>query len=152
MTKTLTLRNGDIAAFPPFQKFGIGFDSVFDEILRVNERQANNAYPPYNIISIDDDHFSIELAVAGFREGEIEIQMEKGQLTITGKQAESATSDTIKYLVHGISSRSFIRTFSLAEYVIVKDASIANGILLVNVERKVPESAKPKLIKIDHLK
>lgn len=150
MTKTLTLRNGELAAFPPFQKFGIGFDSVFDEILRVNERQANTSYPPYNIISVDEDHFTIELAVAGFREGEIEIQMEKGQLSISGKQADEATAGTTKYLVHGISSRSFERIFTLAEYVIVKEASMANGILSVNLERKVPESAKPKLIKINY--
>src|ERR1035437_5237370 len=150
MTKTLTLRSGDIAAFPPFQKFGIGFDSVFDEILRVNERQANVSYPPYNIISQDDDHFAIELAVAGFHDGEIAIQMEKNQLSITGNQAEVV--DPVKYLVHGISSRSFNRVFSLAEYVLVKDASMTNGILTVNLERIVPEEQKAKQIPIVYLK
>ena len=146
MTKTLALRSGDLATFQPFHKFGIGFDSIFDELNRVTERQANASYPPYNIISIDEDHFAIELAVAGFREGEIEIQMEKSQLSITGNQSEPV--DPPKYLVHGISSRAFNRTFSLAEYVVVQDAKIANGILTINLERKVPESAKPKIINI----
>lgn len=145
MTKTLSLRSGDIN-FPPFNKFGIGFESIFDELHRVNERQSNLSYPPYNIISQDDDHFAIELAVAGFRDGEIDIQMEKSLLTISGNQAEPL--EAVKYLVHGISSRSFTRNFSLAEYVMVKSAEMANGILTVNLERIVPEDQKAKKIQI----
>jgi molecular chaperone IbpA len=150
MTKTLALRSGDVSTYQPFHRFGIGFESLFDELTRVNERQANASYPFYNIISQDEDNFSIELAVAGFREGEIEIQVDKNQLSITGNQVEPAEQP--KYVVHGISSHSFNRTFSIAEHVVVKNAYMANGILTINLERKVPESAKPKMIKIDYKK
>lgn len=150
MTKTLSLRSSDLNQLHPFHKFGIGFDTIFDDLARVTERQANASYPPYNIISHDNEHFTIELAVAGFREGEIEIQMENNQLTISGNQVEPA--ETVKYLVHGISSRSFNRVFSLAEYVVVTNAAMANGILTINLEKKIPESAKPKIIDIAYLK
>ena len=151
MTRTLTLRSHDI---PQFHKFGIGFDSMFDELLRTHDLQSNTTYPPYNVIKHDENTFSIELAVAGFKEGDIEITLEKNQLSVTGNKAKSIseTEPETVYLVHGISSRSFERLFTLAEHVSVSGAVTEAGILTINLERVVPEESKPKKIAIAHTK
>jgi molecular chaperone IbpA len=151
MTRTLSLRSLDI---PQFQKFGIGFDSMFDELLRTHDLQSNTTYPPYNVIKHDENTFSIELAVAGFKEGDIEVTLEKNQLSVSGNKAKPISdgdSETM-YLVHGISSRSFERTFTLAEHVSVTGAATESGILTINLERVVPEESKPKRIAINYTK
>ena len=145
MTKTLTLRSFDI---PQLHKFGVGFDNMFDEIMRVTSQQTTN-YPPHNILKIDENNFVVQLAVAGFAEGEININVEKNVLTVTG----SSTRDNefgAEYLVQGISMRDFERSFTLAEYVEVSGASITNGILSIRLERIVPEEKKPKSIAITY--
>ncbi len=146
MTKTLTLRSFDI---PQLHKFGIGFDNMFDELMRVTSQQTNSNYPPHNVIKTGDNTVTIEVAVAGFAEGEIDISMEKRVLTIAGarKTEEDAAHE---YLHRGISSRDFRHTFTLAEHVEVKSATIRNGILSVYLEREVPEEAKPKAIAITY--
>lgn len=143
--KTLTLRSFDI---PSIHKFGIGFDNMFDELMRVTSQQQTN-YPPHNIRKIDEDHFAIDLAVAGFSEGEIDIHLEKNVLTIKGGTNRDSEGD---YLVHGISMRDFERTFTLAEYVEVNSAEMINGILTIKLERIVPEEKKPKSIAITYQK
>jgi molecular chaperone IbpA len=151
MTRTLSLRSLDI---PQFQKFGIGFDSMFDELLRTHDLQSNTTYPPYNVVKHNENNFSIELAVAGFKEGDIEVTLEKNQLSITGNKAKPVSeldSETV-YLVHGISSRSFERIFTLAEHVSVSGAVTEAGILTINLERVVPEESKPKRIAINYTK
>jgi molecular chaperone IbpA len=152
MTRELTLRTLDI---PSIHKFGIGFDNMFDELLRINQQQANTNYPPYNIVKHDEDHFAIEVAVAGFREGDINITVEKNVLTIRGEQAQEIdkdTSEVVEYLHRGISARSFTRTFTLADHVEVVGAAIENGILRIELERQVPEEQKPKTIAITYKK
>lgn len=149
MTKTLTLRSHDI---PSFNKFGIGFDRMFEEIQRLTEQQSNGTYPPHNIIKIDENNFIIELAVAGFSKGEIDIQVEKNILTIRGSKVKDLDSEPKEYLVKLIGTRDFERTFTLAEYVEVKNASVSNGILSIALERKVPESELPKRIAITYNK
>ena len=146
MTKTLTLRSFDV---PQLHKFGIGFDNLFDDLMRVSNLQSNSNYPPHNVIKTGDDTVTIEVAVAGFAEGEIDIALDKRLLTITGarKREEDAEHE---YLHRGISSRDFKHTFTLAEHVEVKSASITNGILAVYLEREVPEEAKPKSIAITY--
>lgn len=145
-SKTLTLRSFDV---PQLHKFGIGFDNMFDELMRVSSLQTNSNYPPHNVIKTGDDTVTIEVAVAGFAEGEIDIALDKRLLTITGarKREEDATRE---YLHRGISSRDFKHTFTLAEHVEVKSASIRDGILAVYLEREVPEEAKPKTIAITY--
>ena len=147
MTNTLTLRSFDI---PSIHKFAVGFDSMFDEILRVSNQQSQQNYPPYNVVKHSEDKFVIELAVAGFREGDIAVTVEKNQLTITGEKIESLDelSKEVEYLHRGISSRSFNRTFTLADHVEVVDASSKDGILSITLERKVPEELQPKKIAI----
>lgn len=145
---TLSLRSLDI---PSIHKFGIGFDSMFDELLRVTAQQASSNYPPYNIVKISEDKFSIELAVAGFKEGDIDVQVEKNQLSVSGEQSVDLDKP-VEYLHRGISSRSFTRTWTLADHVEVKGAEIANGILTITLERIVPEEQKPKKIAISYNK
>jgi len=151
MTNTLTLRSFDI---PSIHKFGIGFDSMFDELLRASNQQNTQNYPPYNVVKHSEDKFVIELAVAGFREGDIAVTVEKNQLTITGEKIESLDelAKEVEYLHRGISSRSFNRTFTLADHVEVVDASSKDGILSITLERKVPEELQPKKIAIAYNK
>jgi len=146
MTNTLTLRSLDI---PSIHKFAVGFDNMFDDLLRTS--QANTNYPPYNIVKHGDDNFAIELAVAGFKDGEINIQVERNQLTVKGEQAIDLDNQ-IEYLHRGISARSFSRTWTLADHVEVAGAKSENGILTISLERKVPEEQKPKSIAITYTK
>ena len=148
MTKTLTLSTFDI---PQLYKFGIGFDNMFDELMRVSSQQTNSNYPPHNVIKTGDNTVIIEVAVAGFAEGEIDIQVQKNSLTIAGEQKREADS-TWEYLHRGISSRDFSHSFTLADHVEVRSASITDGILRVYLEREIPEAAKPKSIAITYNK
>jgi molecular chaperone IbpA len=144
--KTLTLRSFDV---PQLHKFGIGFDNMFDELMRVSSLQTNSNYPPHNVIKTGEDTVTIEVAVAGFAEGEIDIALDKRLLTITGARKRSE-DEKYEYLHRGISSRDFKHTFTLADHVEVKNAAIKDGILAVHLEREVPEEAKPKTIAITY--
>ena len=143
---TLTLRSLDI---PSIHKFGIGFDNIFDDLLNRTAQSTN--YPPYNIVKQSDDSFAIELAVAGFKDGEISITTERNQLTVKGEQAVDLDNQ-VEYLHRGISARSFSRTWTLADHVEVAGAKSENGILTISLERKVPEEQKPKSIAITYTK
>jgi len=147
MTKTLTLRSLDI---PSIHKFGIGFDNIFDELLRMNSQQSQN-YPPYNIVKQSEDKFYIEVATAGFSEGDIKIDLDNRLLTIKGRifRDEDPLNE---YLHRGISSRDFDREFTLAEHVEVVNASQRDGILTIYLERVVPDDKKPKSIAINYTK
>lgn len=145
-SKTLTLRSFDV---PQLHKFGIGFDNMFDELMRVSSLQTNSNYPPHNVIKTGEDTVTIEVAVAGFAEGEIDIALDKRLLTITGARKRSE-DEKYEYLHRGISSRDFKHTFTLADHVEVKSAAIKDGILAVHLEREVPEEAKPKTIAITY--
>jgi len=151
MTRELTLRSLDI---PSIHKFGIGFDSILDELMRVNAQQTNTNYPPYNIVKHSEDAFAIELAVAGFREGDIKITLEKNVLTIKGEQTVSLDEleKDVEYVHRGISARNFDRVFTLADYVEVLGAKSENGILTIELERQVPEEQKPKTVAITYTK
>ena len=141
----IALRSLDI---PTISKFGIGFDSMFDELMRITNQQANTNYPPYNVVKHSEDKFTIELAVAGFKEGDINIEVEKNQLTIHGEQAIDLEKN-VEYLYKGISQRAFTRSWTLADHVEVKGAIVTDGILSIELERKIPEEQKPKKIAIN---
>ena len=147
MTKTLSLRSLDI---PSIHKFGIGFDNMFDELLRINTQQSLN-YPPYNIVKQTEDQFYIEVATAGFTEGEIDVQLNNRLLTIKGQVLRNEDV-SLEYLHRGISSRDFVREFTLAEHVEVRNALVKDGILTIYLERIVPEEKKPKAIAITYTK
>ena len=145
MTKTLSLRSLDI---PSIHKFGIGFDNMFDDLMRLNSQQSLN-YPPYNIVKNTEDSFDIEIAVSGFSEGEVEVNLDNRVLTIKGQKKEDLVAE---YLHKGISARSFTRTFTLADDVEVRAATVSNGILAVALEHIIPEESKPKKIEITFAK
>jgi molecular chaperone IbpA len=148
MTKTLTLRSLDI---PSLHKFGIGFDNMFDEILRVNAQQSSTNYPPYNIIQKNEDEYTISIAVAGFSQNELSITKEKNILVIEGKHAIVEEEET-NYLHKGISERDFRREFRLAEHVVGIYSTLELGILNIHLKREVPEEQKPMTIAINYIK
>lgn len=147
MTQNLTLRSLDI---PSIHKFGIGFDSIFDELNRLTASQTTN-YPPYNIVKVDEDRFNIEIAVAGFRDGDISVVVEKSNLTVKGEQKTDIDAP-VEYLYRGISARSFARSFTLADHVEVEGATVENGILMIQLARRVPDADKPRQIDIIYTK
>ena len=131
---------------PQLYRNSIGLDSIFDSLLgRLDHNQSN--YPPYNIVKSDDDNYTIEIAVAGFAQGDIDIQVKEGELIITGAKSDE---DDTQYLHHGIGTRKFTRTFNLAEYVEVKSAVCENGVLSIALERNIPEAMNPKSIAINY--
>lgn len=144
---TLTLRSYD---FPAIHKLGVGFDTMLEDLIRLTSAQQTN-YPPYNLIKTDDNQFQIEIAVAGFREGEIEVSMEKNMLTIKGSKKDGIP-DNFEYLHRGISLRNFERTFPLAEHIEVRGAIVRDGMLTLDLERQVPDKDKPKSIAISYVK
>lgn len=144
MTNQLSLRTIDL---PSIKKFGVGFESMFDELHRAMNGNADRNYPPYNIIRQSDTVYIIELAVAGFSREEIELTVDDSILTVTGKHSDDMEV-SVEYLHHGISNRDFRRTFTLAEYVEVVNATVVDGILRITLERKLPESKLPKRIAI----
>lgn len=132
---------------PELHKFAVGFDNMIDELMRTTNQSTN--YPPYNIVKNGADKFIVEMAVAGFRENEIVITVENSQLTVKG---EKQTDVEPEYLYRGISSRSFIRSWTLADHVEITSAVLEDGILHINLERVVPEEKKPKRIEITYNK
>ena len=131
---------------PSIHKFGIGFDSIFEDIHRLATVAGKDNYPPYNVIKIDDDHFAIELALAGIDKEALDIQVDQNQLTISTEKAE--TDEELEYLHKGISQRGFSRSFTLADHVIVQGADMVNGVLKISLERQLPEELKPRKIDI----
>jgi molecular chaperone IbpA len=144
---TLTLRAHDI---PGIYKFAVGFDSMLDELLRISPAQQTN-YPPFNLLKLDEDTFNIEIAVAGFKEGEIDVTIEKNLLTVKGAKKDGVP-DNIEYLHRGVSTRNFERTFPLGPNIEVKGAVIRDGMLIIDLVREVPEEEKPKSIAISYIK
>jgi molecular chaperone IbpA len=120
-----------------------GFDALFDAIQQPNNTQS---YPPYNVVKLDDDHYLIEIAVAGFRDTDISIELLKGQLTVSGTSEVDAAD--VNYLHKGISGRNFTRTFTLADTIEVEDAEINKGVLQIGLTNIIPEEDKPRQIRI----
>jgi molecular chaperone IbpA len=144
---TFRLNHLDI---PNIHKFGIGFDSIFEDIHRLASVTGKDNYPPYNVIKIDDDHFFIELALAGIPRDALDIEVDQNQLTISTDKAES--DEELEYLHKGISQRGFSRSFTLADHVIVKGADMIDGVLKISLERQLPEELKPRKIDISSAK
>lgn len=134
----------------PFYRNTVGIDSLFDRITRNIDMATNMGnYPPYDIVKTGDETYEIRIAAAGFRQDEIEVEVKDGQLVVNGRHSADAQPD-VEYLHHGISNRSFLRTFSLSDYVEVKSAVMRDGVLTVHLEREIPEAMKPKKIAIQY--
>jgi len=134
----------------PFYRTSIGVDRLFNRIIDQIDNSAATNYPPYNIVKTGDNTFELQLAVAGFREGEISITVKDGVCTITGEQSNRELPDGHEYFYQGIGARRFMRSWPLGEYVEVRDAAVHDGILVVRLEQVLPESARPKNIAITY--
>ena len=132
-----------IDSFGRFRPFAIGFDRFFEDIERVSS--INDNFPPYNVIKSSEDSYLIELAVAGFNKDELNIEYKDAILTVTG---DNTTRQDLDYVHKGISERSFRRSWTLGDHVKVKSATVVNGLLVLSLEREIPESEKPQTIKI----
>ena len=138
--------------FPNIARHAIGFDRMFEELNRTfaNSRGGDN-YPPHNVIQLDDTHFVVEVAVAGFAEEDLDVELKDNVLRVKGEKSK-AEGEQPKYLHKGISARNFTRNFPLAENVEVRGATVKNGVLSVALELLVPEEQKPKKIAVTFVK
>jgi molecular chaperone IbpA len=136
---------------PTLHRRFIGFDQFFDEIERTFNVQKQDNYPPHNIVRINDTHFMIELAVAGFAEDELDVSLYNNKLIVKGERKRDI-DEAWQYLHRGIASRDFERSFPLNENVEVKQVTVQNGIMTINLELVVPEEQKAKKIAITFAK
>ena len=136
----------------PFYRNSIGVDRLFDRLMGQIDAGGTTTqnYPPYNIVKTGDNTYQIEVAVAGFTQGEVTVNVNEGQLIITGEKQSTELPEGYSYEHQGISARRFIRTFTLADYVEVTSAQSRDGILTVKLERQIPEAMKPKTIAITY--
>ena len=135
----------------PFKPFSVGFDNLFDDFDRIYKYNSSsiNHYPPYNIRKVNDTDYVIELAIAGFGKKDIEVKSQENTLTIKSKDKKEEVLEKDESVLHrGISQRSFNRSFTVAEDVVVKGADLKDGLLSVKLERIIPEEKKPKFIDI----
>ncbi|WP_112481101.1 Hsp20 family protein [Vibrio variabilis] len=131
----------------PLYRNSIGFDRMAALLDHALSNDATGAgYPPYNIEALDDNHYAITLAVAGFTQQELDIQVEKGVLTVCGNKRED---EDRKYLYQGIANRTFERKFNLAEYVEITGADLSDGLLTISLVKEIPDAMKPKTITIN---
>lgn len=135
MTSALArYRSGDINTFlRDIDRYSIGLDRIFDSFNTINQ-DVN--YPPYNLVKVDENTFSLELALAGFAEDEVKVYTENGQLVV---EAAKADADKREYVHRGLAARSFTRTWTLSDDVEVSDVKFLNGVLAVTLNRLVPE-------------
>jgi molecular chaperone IbpA len=129
--------------YSPFFRTTVGFDRLLNLL---EAAEGAPGYPPYNIERSDENHYRITVAVAGFAEKDLGVEVKDNVLTVTGKREQN---ETASYLHQGIAGRAFERQFQLAEHVVVKGASLQNGLLHIDLERIVPEEKKPRRIAIN---
>ncbi|UTP40416.1 Hsp20 family protein [Phenylobacterium sp. LH3H17] len=131
--------------FSPLYRSVVGFDRLAD-LLETARVDAAAGYPPYNIERTDENAYRVEIAVAGFRPDELNIEVKENLLTVQGRKA--ANDDQRKYLHRGLAERNFERRFQLADYVVVTEAALADGLLSISLKRELPEALKPRRIEI----
>ncbi|WP_171097826.1 MULTISPECIES: Hsp20 family protein [unclassified Ruegeria] len=137
--------------FAPLHRATIGFDQIADVMDRVLTKDvAQPTYPPYNIEKTDADTYRISVAVAGFSENDLSVEVKENSLVVSGKKA--ADEKERSYLHRGIATRAFERRFALADHVRVTGASHENGMLNIDLKREVPEALKPRRIEISSSK
>ena len=144
MTRNLSVWNS-------LRPFSVGFDSIFEEfdrMLESTERYSSN-YPPYNIKRINDNEYIIEVALAGYSKDDIEIELKDSTLTVRNKSTDKTIDEKGNGVIHkGISTRQFERSFTISEDIKIKGAELKNGLLIIELERIIPDEKKPRLIDI----
>ena len=142
----------DISIFNSLKPFSVGFDDMFDQfesMLGSGGLSMQSNYPPYNIRRAGKDKYAIEVAVAGFNKKDVEVEFEDNLLTIRTKKIEKDEQKKGDEVIHrGISQRSFVRSFSIADDVKVNDAELKDGLLTISCENIIPEQKKKRLIEI----
>ena len=135
--------------FKDFDKFFVGFEDTAKQLQTLHADLTKNIpnYPPYNIRKNDENHYTIELAVAGFGESEIDITIDAGKLIVSGN-VKQETDETYDYLFKGIATRAFTRAFAIDDHIEVKNAELFNGMLKIALERMIPEENKPKKVPV----
>ena len=135
--------------FTPLYRSAVGFDRLANLLESAARTSSESGYPPYNIETTGENAYRIEIAVAGFSPDELNIEVKENLLTVSGRKTandDAATQRT--YLHRGLAERDFERRFQLADYVVVKGAALANGLLTVELKRELPEALKPRRIEI----
>ncbi len=130
----------------PLYRSVVGFDRLAT-LLETAAADATPGYPPYNIERTDENAYRVDLAVAGFRPDELNIEVKENLLTVTGRR--TANDEVRTYLHRGLAERNFVRRFQLADYVVVADANLADGLLSISLQRELPEALKPRQVPIN---
>ena len=135
--------------FAPYRRSTIGFDRLFDMLENSNAGQAQENYPPFDLIKTGENEYRIELAVAGFKPEEIDITAQQNVLLVSGRKAEENEQQGAgDYIYRGIANRSFERRFALADHIQVRGADLKDGLLQIELVREIPEAMKPRKISI----
>ena len=123
----------------------IGFDHVWNEIERLSDMTDNKLYPPHNVVKLDEEKFQVELALAGYRKEDLDVEVRDGLLVIS---AEIADREPKEFLHKGISQKKFRRTFRLSEHVVVDGADFKDGLLVIDLRVELPKEKRPRTIEI----
>ena len=132
--------------FSPLYRSVVGFDRLADLLDAAASTESASGYPPYNIERTGENAYRVEIAVAGIRPEELTIEVKENLLTVTGRKA--ANDEPRKFLHRGLAERNFDRRFQLADYVVVTEANLADGLLSIALQRELPEQLKPRQIAI----
>lgn len=130
----------------PLHRSLVGFDRLAAQLDAAARNEAASGYPPYNIERTGENDYRIEIAVAGFKPEELNVEVKENLLTVTGRKA--ANDDARQYLHRGLAERNFERKFQLTDYLVVVDAELSNGLLAIVLKRELPEALKPRTVEI----
>ena len=135
--------------FTPLYRSVVGFDRLANLIETASKLEGPSGYPPYNIETVGENAYRIEIAVAGFKADELNLEVKENLLTVQGKKAANDDAQR-RYLHRGLAERDFERRFQLADYVVVTDAALNDGLLSISLRRELPEALKPRRIAISN--
>ncbi|MGL4489809.1 MAG: Hsp20 family protein [Rhizobiaceae bacterium] len=134
--------------FSPYYRSTVGFDRLFSLLDTLSQPDNAQSYPPYNIEKTGETSYRITMAVAGFAEEDIQIEVHRHTLSVKAEKADEAPAEGAEFLHRGIAARAFERRFQLADHVEIKGAALKNGLLHIDLNREVPEELKPRKIAI----
>ena len=132
--------------FSPLYRSVVGFDRLANLLEAATKAETSSGYPPYNIETVGDNAYRIEIAVAGFKPDELAVDVKENVLTVSGRK--NPEDEAKRYLHRGLAERNFERRFQLADYVVVTDAALTDGLLSVSLKRELPEQLKPRRVEI----
>ena len=133
----------------PLFRNSVGFDRFSDLFETALRNDSSGGYPPYNVEKRGEDSYRIVVAAAGFQQDDLDLQVEKGVLTVSGSKRETSSEEGVTFLHQGIAQRAFKLSFRLDDHIEIKGANLSNGLLSIDLQRVVPEEAKAKRIPIN---